>query len=170
MNNDIATLDFYNSSFYIRLDGCEYYADDLSKFRGDIPYPYEDINLLSYEPGRNIFSVEKHGGVVETGSELEPIAWLTDNRPSLLAAINRIAEVNKPIVTLEMQRALSLLETDWLVQRHQEELLLQTTPTLDDLQIRALLDYKQELRKLTQRYPKDQPAETVDWPQKPFNF
>jgi hypothetical protein len=67
-----------------------------------------------------------------------------------------------------MQRAQYLYDTDWLVQRHQEQILRSVTTTLSEQQIIDLLNYKQELRDLTQHYDLTQPAENISWPYNPI--
>jgi hypothetical protein len=172
LNNNIVSLDFYNLHFFLRVDGKEYYWQELSKFIADTGYPFADTTAyVSYEPHREIYFVErKDSKEVYTGVEQLEISWFLDNKDSLLQTINILIEADKPVTTIEMQRAQYLAETDWLVQRHQEELMRQATTTLDENHVRALLDYKQELRDITQQYSKNQPAEIVSWPTKPFNF
>lgn len=168
MNNDIVSLDFYNSHFYIKLDGCEYYSDSLAKFKEDIGYPH-DINLLSYEPGRDIFNLEDKSGAFHSDAELPEIKWITDNRQHLLFVITNIEQSNAPVITLEIERDMRFADTDWLVQRHQEEILLMKTPTLTNTQFSALLYYRQQLRELTQNYPATTETNAVVWPTNPIN-
>ena len=166
------SFDFFNSHFFLRVEGQEYHWENVNKLVADTGYPFADTSaFVSYEPNREIYHVQKQGSnEVFVGVEQPEISWFLNNRDSLLQTINTLIEADKPVITVEMQRAYYLAETDWLVQRHQEELLRQATPTLDESQFRALLDYKQELRDLTLHYSKEQPAETISWPQKPFNF
>ena len=166
------SLDFFNSHFFIRVDNKEYHWENVVKFAGDTQYPFADTSgFVSYEPNRDIYHVQRMGSPeVYLGVEQPEIQWFIDNKYNLLSTIQLLIEQDKPVITLEIQRAQYLAETDWMVQRHQEELLRQAVPTLNENQIRALLDYKQELRDLTQTYSKDQPAESVSWPTKPFNF
>lgn len=168
MNNDIASLDFHNSHFYIRLDGCEYYSDSSIKFLEDIEYPH-DINVLSYEPSRGIYNLEDKSGTFHSDAELPELKWFADNRAHLLFVISNIEQSNTPVVTLAIERNMRFADTDWLVQRHQEEILLMKTPTLTNTQFAALLHYRQQLRNLTQNYPATAETNAVTWPTNPIN-
>jgi hypothetical protein len=168
---NIVNLDFYNHHYFVRVDNKEYYTTDQNKFAEDMCYALNPlIGALSYEPSRNIYHIEYRDGTQQSGSDLPEFEWFVDNAAAMYSKILESEQRDAFVVTIEMQRAQLLYETDWLVQRHQEQLLRQATPTLDEGQFRALLDYKQELRDLTQHYSKDQPAEIISWPQKPFNF
>jgi hypothetical protein len=166
------SLDFFNSHFFIRVDNKEYHWENVIKFVTDTQYPFADTSgFISYEPNRDIYHVQRMGSQeVYLGVEQPEIKWFIDNKYSLLTAIEVLIEQDKPVITVEMQRAQYLADTDWLVQRHQEEILREVPTTLSLQQFAALLTYKQELRDITQQYPKDQPAEIVSWPTKPFNF
>lgn len=168
---DIVNLDFYNHHYFVRTGNKEYYTSDQNKFAQDMDYLLNDnIGVLSYEPARNIYHVEYRDGTQQFGSDLPEFEWFIDNASTLYAKIIQAEERDVFVVTVEMQRAQLLYETDWIVQRHQEQILRQVPTTLDENQLRALLDYKQELRDLTQHYTKDTPAEVISWPAKPFNF
>lgn len=166
------SLDFFNSHFFIRVDNKDYYWENVVKFAGETQYPFADTSgFVSYEPNRDIYHVQRTGSQeVYLGIEQPEIQWFIDNKYNLLSTIELLIEEDKPVITVEMQRAQYLADTDWLVQRHQEELLREVLTTLTSEQFAALLTYKQELRDITQTYQKDQPAEIVSWPIKPFNF
>lgn len=166
----MVSLDFFNTHFFLRLDGQEYHWENINKFAADTNYPYCDtVGFVSYEPNRQIYHVQKQdSSEVYTGIEQPEIAWFLDNKYQLFSVINSLIEADKPVITVDMQRAQYLYDTDWIVQRHQEELLRQVPTTLSLAQFESLLNYKQELRDITQQYPKDQPAELINWPAKPF--
>jgi len=172
LNNNIASLDFYNLHFFLRVDGKEYYWQELSKFISDTGYPFADTTAyVSYEPHREIYHVErKDTKELCVGIEQPEIQWFIDTKYNLLSIIEQLIESDKPIVTALMQRAQYLADTDWLVQRHQEQILRGVTTTLSEEQLYSLLLYKQELRDLTQHYDLTQPAQGLGWPTKPFNF
>ena len=170
MNNNIASLDFYNLHFFLRVDNKEYYWQELSKFIADTGYPFADTAAyVSYEPHREIYHVErKDTKEVILGIEQPEIQWFIDNKYMLLGIIEQLTAVDNPVLTGLMQRAQYLYDTDWLVQRHQEEILRNVTTTLSQEQIYNLLLYKQELRDLTQHYDLTQPAQGIDWPINPI--
>lgn len=171
MNNNIASLDFYNLHFFLRVDGKEYYWQELSKFIEETGYPFVDTTAyVSYEPHREIYHVErKDTKELCAGIEQPEIQWFINNKYNLLSIIEQLIETDKtPLVTGLMQRAQYLYDTDWLVQRHQEEILRGVTTTLSEEQMYNLLFYKQELRDLTQHYDLTQPAQGIGWPINPI--
>jgi hypothetical protein len=170
LNNNIASLDFYNLHFFLRVDNKEYYWQELNKFIEDTGYPFADTTgYVSYEPYREIYHVErKDTKEVSLGIEQPEIQWFIDNKYSLLGIIEQLIESDKFTITGLMQRAQYLADTDWLVQRHQEQMLRSVTTTLSQQQIIDLLNYKQELRDLTQHYNLTQPAENISWPYNPI--
>ena len=168
--NNIASLAFYNLHFFLRVDNKEYYWQDLSKFISDTGYPFTDNTAyVSYEPHREIYHVErKNSKELYVGIEQPEIKWFIDNKYNLLSIIEQLIELDKFTITGLMQRAQYLYDTDWLVQRHQEEILRGVTTKLSQQQIIDLLNYKQELRDLTQYYDLTQPAENISWPINPI--
>ena len=169
MNKDIISLDFYNSHFYIKLGDTEYYSDNLDRFQTDIGYPYCSIKFLAYEPDRNIYQVEDSDNTTKTGIETEEIGWFLTNKQHLLFVLTNLAQTNTQELTLEIERNIRFADTDWLIQRHQEEILLMKTPTLTNTQFTDLLNYRQQLRDLTNTYSKDIVTNTVAWPINPIN-
>lgn len=170
MINNIVSLDFYNSHFYIKFENKEYYWEDSAKFIVDTSYPYADTTrLLSYEPDRNIYHVERAGPQTFAGQELDEIRWFTDNKERLIPILEQLIQAAVPVITLEMTRAQKLYDLDWLVQRHQEQLLQNIPTTLSSSQFTDLLNYRQQLRDLTNTYNKNTPTEQVVWPINPLN-
>lgn len=170
MSTDLITLDFYNNSFYVKLDNKEYFTEDPTKFLSDFAFPYaETVKLLSYEPQRNLYVVEYVNNTVEAGIEPGPIAWFEQNKSQLANTVATVGQ-NQPFVpTLETERVLRFSDSDWVLQRNQEELQLGLTPTLNQNKITQLLRYRQQLRDLTNTYSKETPANQVVWPTNPIN-
>lgn len=165
----ICTLDFYNSTFYIKFDEAEYIWNDTSKFIWDTNYPYKNVvRLVSYEPERNIYSIERPGGEVASGSDLEEIHWFEDNKQRLIPIITKLMQDSIQIPTMQDTRYDLLYQTDWLVQRHQEQLALNMDTTLTAENFTRLLHYRQLLRELSDKYPLDTPTNKVTWPKNPL--
>ena len=83
------------------------------------------------------------------------------------AAIDDLA-ANPPqtyALTLDMVRNSMLYSTDWVLQRYQEETMLSLTHTITELQLTALLEYRQQLRDITKTYTS---LDTVVWPTNPL--
>lgn len=51
------------------------------------PFPTEDLFYLAYEPDRNIFSLERRGGIIEQGLEVPEIAWVAANADNIIEMI-----------------------------------------------------------------------------------
>lgn len=164
----IVTLDFYSSNFYIKAEAEEYHWNSAQQFILDTQYPFLDTKLLSLEPHRDIYHVRRDGSS-DNSIDAPEIAWLLANEPILSQKVATLAKAAIPIITLEQQRIQLLYDTDWIVQRHQEELLLGVTPTLTQQQLIGLLNYKQQLRNLTNTYSPETPASAVVWPTNPIH-
>ena len=169
MINNMVSLDFYGSHFYIKFEGKEYHWDDPAKFITDTGYPYTSTRLLAYEPERNMYLVERLGPESLSGQELPEIQWFTDNKQRLIPMLEQLIQADIPVVTMEMTRSQLLYDTDWIVQRHQEQLALGSATTLTPEQYIAVLNYKQQLRDLTNTYSINTPTEQVVWPTNPLN-
>lgn len=50
------------------------------------PFDTTDLFYVAYEPDRNIYAVERRGGVV-TGEESPEITWIRDNLTSIITLI-----------------------------------------------------------------------------------
>lgn len=62
------------------------------------------------------------------------------------------------------ERDIKLYETEWMISRHQEELLMERQPTLSQQDLTALLEYRQKLRDISSLpgFPWD-----FEWPTAP---
>lgn len=169
MDNRTLNLDFYNNSYFVRSGNIQYAWFSLENFIADTSFPHADgLMMVSYEPGRNIYVVERENQVYEYGTEVTEIQWIDANFATVLelGRVKQLAET--PVLTMEMVRQAKLFDTDWVVQRHQEETLLNIAHTLTNEQYMAVLTYKQQLRDLTDTYPRDTPNENVVWPVDPL--
>ena len=169
MDNRTLNLDFYNNSYYVRSGNIQYAWFSLANFVADTSFPHDSsLTMISYEPGRNIYVVEKENQVYEYGTEVAEIQWITANFDAVLelGRVKQLAEA--PVITMEMYRQVKLYEADWIIQRHQEETILNIDHKLTNEQYIAVLTYKQQLRDLTDTYPKDTLSENVVWPVDPL--
>lgn len=167
-NSTIITLDFYHSNFYVKLGPAEYLWEDADTFITDTNFPFKDlVRLVSYEPDRNLFLVELLTNEVHSGNNNNVMQWITDNLVALKACVN-----SKPkeefTITVEIARAQKLFDTDWVLQRHQEETLLGITNTLTPEIVMSIMLYRQELRDITNTYAKDLPEDQAVWPVNPL--
>lgn len=109
------------------------------------PFDLENLFYINYEPDRNMYFIEKRGGLVLGGKEIPEIIWIESN----YEAIRNFAEKYKPeepVFTIQMRIQEYLLQTDWMVIRHKEQLELGVETSLDNDQYNNLLSYRQYLR------------------------
>lgn len=169
MEITILSLDFQHNSHFIRKNDFSYLWSSESNFTIDSNYPFIDTTVrLSYEPERNMFVVERLGGIHETGEDLPEIQWARDNFDSLVSVAMVREQSESFVTTLAMERAQRLFDTDWVLQRKQEQDLLGLPNTMSAEQFNAVLVYRQALRDLTNTYPSDTPASEVVWPVNPL--
>lgn len=170
MDNKTVSLDFYNNSYFVRSGTVQYAWFSLETFVADTSFPYTTGTVsLSYEPSRSIYTVERQNQTYEYGTEVAEIQWFSNNFDRIveIARVKQAAET--PVVTLDLARQIKFSETDWLVQRHQEQIMLNIATTLTDEKYAELLAYRQQLRDLTNTFPKNTPAQQVTWPVNPIN-
>lgn len=166
----IVTLDFYNYNFYIKSGSVDYHWDSETKFLQDTAYPFTTTTkLLSIEPHRDIYHVHRSDNIFENSITAAEIAWFLQNEQTLAQTVAALHQTTLPVLTLETERTIRLYDTDWLVQRHQEEQLRGVLTTLNPQEFSNLLNYKQQLRDLTDQYPLNTPVDQVTWPINPIN-
>ena len=165
----IVTLDFYNLNFYVKSGTAEYHWNSQEQFLLDTNYPFASTKLLSIEPHRDIYHVYRADNTFENSSTAEEIAWFLEHQQPLADTVAALHQSTLPVLTLETERVIRLYDTDWLVQRHQEEQLRGVPTTLSTQDFTDLLNYKQQLRDLTNQYPLNTPVKQVTWPINPIN-
>lgn len=163
------SIDLYNNSISCKFDDVTYLFSSTEKFSELTGFPYmETVGILSYEPERNIHVVERANGNCVSGTDSDEMAWIISNIDAIKqAAIDDLA-ANPPqtyTLTLDMVRNSMLYSTDWVLQRYQEETMLNLTHTITELQLTALLEYRQQLRDITKTYTS---LDTVVWPTNPL--
>ena len=169
MDNTLLSLDFFNNSYYVRSGSIEHAWYNKELFIEDTGFPYaEGIVSLGYEPGRNLYIVEKENQGIFNGLDVSELKWVDDNFQMILEKGRLRREIETPIFTVEMMRDTKLIETDWVLQRHQEELLLGASPTLSTVELAAVLEYRQELRNITNTYDRNITWEKAVWPVNPL--
>jgi hypothetical protein len=170
MNNIILGIDFINACSFIKNNNFVYLWPDNESFIQDSNYPYHESTLiLSYEPFRNIFVVERYNTGTVSGNDLPEIVWIQNNIARLYEIANTRYTNEQPVTTMEDLRQAKLYETDWVLIRKQEQDLLGNSTEATDQLFQAVLAYRQELRDLSTMYAKNSPADQVDWPINPLS-
>jgi hypothetical protein len=161
MYNQI-NFDFPNNTAFIRLNGVEHLFKTAAGFAQLTGYPFTNTITLSYEPHRNMFFVERLGGIVISGEDSEEIKWCSDNIDLIISkAYEDGYGLLPPGPSLQEIRNTKLYETDWMVTRHNDQTMLGITTTLSEQQFMKLLNYRQQLRDITNLYTS---IDDVIWP------
>lgn len=170
MDNTLLSLDFLNNSYYVRSGSIEHAWYSKELFIEDTQFPYsEGLVGLGYEPSRNFYAIEKQNQGVVGGLESVEMQWVDSNFQVILEKGRIRRELETPVFTVSMMRDSKLTETDWVLQRHQEEVLLGRPTTLSDAELNAVLLYRQELRDVTTLFDKDMSWEQATWPVNPLS-
>jgi hypothetical protein len=159
---DRITLDFMNSSAFISLNGITYLFKSTDTFKNLTKYPFDNTILLSYEPDRNLFAVERKNGDIQFGDNSSEILWCEDNIDIIVnAAYQEKLDVSVPGPSFKDIRNSKLSDTDWMVIRHKDQKDLNLDTTLSNQQYLTLLNYRQQLRDITSLYSS---LDNVVWP------
>lgn len=142
------TIDLINSMIDIDIEGVKCFMPWETFVREtNCPFDIENLFFVAYEPDRNILSVERKGGVVENSNDIPEIVWIETN----IEAIKEFARNYKHeeyIPTYKDIRTSFLINTDWLVIRHRDELELEVATTITNEEYIKLLNYRKYLRDL----------------------
>lgn len=142
------SYDHYNDNAVVKTDVCEVLFANARAFCDAVGFNFDDARIISYEPERNFFCVERVGGSIVGGNDVAEIVWITENATT----IERIANEEYQSQQLALQPSLAdtrraeLSATDWLVIRHRDQVDIGTTTTLSAQQYTELLTYRQALR------------------------
>jgi hypothetical protein len=161
--NNTVTLCFDNKEV-----GMEY--RELKKLVPDL-FSVDDIYSLNYEKERELFIVHRciNGDKYEEGLDnAQELIWIDKNLEKLRVAANEYLLSTEWKPTFESERFNKFEQTDWLVQRHQEQKALGIATSLSEEQFQKLLDYRQALRDLGEIYQPQDLAENVVWPTEDF--
>lgn len=142
------TLDFYNNVADINVDGVARLFTSGTAFKELTGFNFPDALLVSYEYERNFFMVERVGGVYQSGASAPEIQWITDNIETIKQAAATDELSSRPTSSWRYERNTYLGMTDWMVIRHNEELLRNAT-TLTTEQFEELLEFRYQLRIMT---------------------
>ena len=169
MLNTLLSLDFYNSAFTIVADSKTFHWHNASDFLATTMFPYADTTrLLSYEPDRDLYIIEHNDNTKTEGKDQPEFKWIEDNFTHMVEVAKNLKDASTPIITMDDIRNSKLRESDWVMQRYQEETLLGIPHTLTTEQLTAVLQYRQALRDLSLTIDKDTPASEVTWPAAPY--
>jgi len=163
-------LDLYNNNISIIRNGAAHLFSSVEYFIQNTNFPFvNQARIVHYEPDRNIFVVERSGPEIVSGADLVEIVWITDNIETIwqLAITDKAEQDARNAPSANMLRAVKLYETDWILQRHQEETLLNLPHKFTDQQMTDILTYRQALRDLGGINTANTPADQVNWPSVP---
>lgn len=166
----IFTLDFFNRSLFFKQGEHEAFWHDPDTFILETGWPFalENSGIVACETERNIFHVERPGGINIAGQNSDELVWLEANINKFLELATQQQILRNPVVTMAMVREGNLFVTDWVLQRHQEETFLGISHSITEGKLIEVLQYRQQLRDLTTLYPTDAAADAVVWPTNPL--
>jgi hypothetical protein len=168
MLQNYLSIDLHNGSISCRFNDVNYLFSTPQIFLDTSGYPFgETTRILSYEPDRNIFVVERLNGEMFSCSDLPEIQWIANNITAIeQSAIADLA--NQPPVyvpTLRDQRDALLFATDWVLTRWQEETTINVAHSITEQKFADVLMYRQALRDITNVYTS---LDDVVWPTNPL--
>ena len=164
----LLSLDFYNNGYGVAIGDFQYAWATYDLFKEDTGWPFISVRMLSYEPLRNIYHIERIGGERSGEPWKDPeTLWIEENFDRIAQAAKDRFERERPKLTLEHGRAVRFSYADGLVLRHSEEKLLGIPTSLTEEQFLQVLTYKQQLRNLTKTVDKNTEQDNVVWPLMP---
>ena len=168
MAHDFISIDTYNNTAGCKLNNKALAFSTATEFITAIGFPFE-VGLLTWEPSRCLWVIEKPGTppTIESGSNLPEMVWIDDNLERIRAYCEEIlARQPQPRdITVRDIRNNVLQSTDWVLQRHQEQELLNLPRTLTEEKFQQVLQYRQALRDMTNTYTS---LSTAVWPVNPL--
>jgi hypothetical protein len=173
MNKDQFILDRMNESLTITKNDFKFFTTDCDVFLQTIDFlpQFDDTIIINYEPQRGIYVIENSGGNTFGGINLTEIQWIQNNFDNIVSAAQQSAqnEFVNDLSNVRNIRDIRISLTDWLITRHNEELLFNVSPTLSNDQLQELRGYRQSLRDLEgldEKYT-EEIKQTFVWPQLP---
>ena len=174
MLHNYVSIDFYNGTVSCRFNGTGYLFSNQSVFLEHTNFPFTDtVRRVSYEPDRNLYVVEELNGQISSGADLPVIVWISNHLTNIEQAAIADLAMNTARVPASAQREMLIYNTDYILQRHQEETLLNISHKLTDQQFAAVLTYRQALRDLNvngyvEGTTKIKTITDVTWPTNPL--
>lgn len=164
----LITIDLYNKNIYVRLSEIEHGFANLEIFELGTGFSrqFPTTKIVTSEPNRNMFVVERENGETVSGREVPEIAWLFEHEEEIVAAAQEDIERGSPPVTVRDVRVGKLFATDWLVVRHSEQVLMNSSTSLTQQQLQELHNYRQSLRMIPDE-DLSLDGTTYNWPEIP---
>lgn len=145
------SLNLYTNNLVVQFGNLIHVAHDPAVFLEEVGFNFPNTRMFDCEVERGISIVERVGGEREVGTETPEALWFIDNLDSIRSTAQREADTHRqePLApTWDMLRSIALASTDWMVQRHNEQILIDSPTTLSSEQFVELLKYRQTLRDL----------------------
>jgi hypothetical protein len=120
------------------------------------------IFSVNYEPERGLFHVVLTNNQLISGEQSLEINWVKANWQNFCDSIH---EISDEFISVLLQKQIILGSTDWIVQRHQDQLFLNNQTNLSPDQFLELLTYRQQIRDVISS---EDAADSVQWPARPF--
>jgi hypothetical protein len=162
----IFNLDRYNKTVFVQTEKVSHVFSSIEEFERLTEFPFPFIKIISYEPERNIFVIERAKGVAEFGEDVPEIVWCKQNEELLeqkaVEEFNSLPEHLPPSIRDVRNTLLHL--SDWAVLRHIDEKESGGVTTLTAKQYEELRVYRQNLRNIPTVYDS---LDAVIWPEKP---
>jgi hypothetical protein len=128
------------------------------------PFGAENIYSINFEPTKNLYSIVREDGTSPSFPEQSlEINWIKANWNNFCESFHELETPD--ILSVSIKKVDLLLDTDWMVQRHQEQILLGIVPSITTQQFQDLLAYRQTLRDIPSS---EAPENTITWPSLPI--
>ena len=168
MNHEYVQIDNYNNSVSCKFDNTTYLFSTIEDFVTATNFPFT-VGLLSWEPSRHHYVIERPTlpPTCEYGDTLPEMLWISENRLNIINSCIKYQEAQPkgPEFTIRDGRNMLLFQTDFVLQKRQEEQLMNIPYTLSEEKFQQVLMYRQALRDITKTYDS---FTTVIWPTNPL--
>jgi hypothetical protein len=140
-----------------------------AKFQQEFPdaFSVDNIVSLNYEKERNIYHILQPQEKFLIGEDLPEMVWISNNWERIVQVARNHYNAEY-ISTIAEKRMGLFFDTNWLLERHNEETLLNLPTTLSEDQYNNLLLYRQALRDLGNSIDTLALENTIEWPERNF--